>query len=120
MAKLIPLAHISHRARGAEAHARAKWPTRAMALDAATIAIIAAPGCYGGAEPPIYGFVLTLVAAVSLSSVKTSMPDGSSHRRLHFYNGYASSTELSEYVDAVARGMPIADALAIYNNRRMS
>jgi hypothetical protein len=120
MTKLFPLSQIPYRARKIEARERAKWPTRAMALDAATIAIMAAPGCYGGAEAPKYGFVLTLDAAEALSEVQTNMPGGTSHRRLDYSDGYPSSEALDDYLEAIARGTAIAEALAAYETARKS
>lgn len=101
--KLIPLSQIPYRARETEARERAKWPTWAMALDAATIRIIAAPGCYGSPFPPVYGWVLTIEAAQALAAIETRMPGGSSHHRLD-YDEYVCSTDaLSDYLEAVAR-----------------
>lgn len=114
MTRLIPLSQIPYRARAAEARERAKWPTRAMALDAATIRIMAAPGCYGGAEAPTHGFVLTLEAAEALSEVRAHMPGGTSHRRMDYEDGYPSSDALGDYVEAIAQGKPAADAIAAY------
>ena len=121
MAKLIPLSSIPYRARGAEASERAKWPTREMALDAATIRIMAAPGCYGGAEAPTHGFVLTAEAAAALSEVQTHMPGGTSHRRMDYSDGYPSSDALDDYLEAIARDQSPAgkeQALAAYQAAR--
>lgn len=121
MAKLIPLNRIPYRARQAEARERAKWPTRAMALDSATIAIVGAPGCYGGAEAPTYGFVLTSAAAAALAEIKVDMPGGGRHRRLDYQDGYPSSDALGCYLEAVARDPSPAGreaALAAYKAAR--
>lgn len=101
--KLIPLSSIPYAAREREASERAKWPTRAMALDAASIEITLAPGCYGGAFAPRVGFVLTLDAARALAGVLTHMPGGSSHHRLAYNDGWSGSDALDEYIEAIAR-----------------
>lgn len=119
MAKLIPLSDIPYRAREREARERAKWPTRAMALDAATIKIVDAPGCYGGAFPGVWGWMLTIEAAEAMIEVRTNMPGGSSHCRADYQDGYSSSEPLGEYLEAIARGVPQADAVAAYNAARL-
>lgn len=117
--KLIPLSSIPHRAREAEAAARAKFPTRAMALDAATYRIEAAEGCYGTAYPPVYGWVLTRAAADALADIVTHMPGGSSHHRMSFSECTGHTTDaLGEYMEDIARGVSRAEALAKYEAAR--
>lgn len=112
---LIPLSRIPYRARETEAAARAKWPTRAMALDAATYRIEAAEGCYGTAYAPVYGWVLTHAAADALANILTHMPGGTSHHRLSYSECAGQTTDaLGEYMEAIARGVPQAQALAQY------
>lgn len=82
MTKLIPLNEIPYRARAVESKERAKWPTRKMALDAATYRIVAAEGTYSGIDPDVYGWVLTRQAAEALSEVKVSPPGNTWH---HLY-----------------------------------
>lgn len=118
MAKLIPLSSIPYRARQIEARERAKWPTRAMALDAATIKIVDAPGCYGGAFPGAWGWVLTIEAAEAMSEVSTNMPGGSSHHRADYEDGFSSTDALGEYLEAIAHGVPQEVAVAAYNAAR--
>lgn len=113
--KLIPLSSIPYRARSGEASARAEWPTRQMALDAATYQIVAAAGCYGTAYPPTHGWVLTRGAADALAAIVTRMPGGSCHHRMTWEEStYQTSDALGEYVEAIARGVPKADAIAQY------
>lgn len=113
--KLIPLSSIPHRARAIEADARAKFPTRAMALDAATYRIEAAEGCYGTAYPPVYGWVLTASAADALAGIVTHMPGGTSHHRMSFTECTGQTTDaLGEYMQDIACGVPQAEALAKY------
>lgn len=118
MAKLIPLNRIPYAAREAEAVERAKWPTRAMALDAASIKIIDAEGCYGGAYPGTWGWVLTRRAAEAISQVETNMPGGSCHNEASYEDGYSASDALGDYMEAIARGVPAAEALAAYEAAR--
>ncbi len=119
MARLIPLSSIPYAARETEARERAKWPTRAMALDAATYEIVLAPGCYGGAVAPTVGWVLTSEAADALAAIVTHMPGGSSHRRLRWEHNTSDTSEaLGEYVAARARNVPEAEAIAAYQARR--
>lgn len=115
MANLIPLSQIPHRARESEAKERAKWPARAMALDAATYEIVLAEGCYSGAYAPTIGYVLTRDAAQALSERMTYMPGGSCHRRLR-YAECASSQALGGYVQAIAHGADTRIALAEYRS----
>lgn len=115
MNKLIPLTQIPYAARAEEAKARATWPTRAMALDAATLQIVMAPGCYGGPDAPTIGWVLTREAAEALAAMRTYMPGGTSHRRLTWrVNTYQTSDALGEYIEAIARGEDATIAAAAY------
>lgn len=106
------------RARPRRASARS-GSTRAIALDAATYEIVLAPGCYGGPDAPTVGWVLTREAADALASIVTRMPGGSSHQRLRWeHSVHNTSDALGDYVEARARGVPEADALAAYRARR--
>lgn len=117
--KLIPLSDIPYAARNAEAAERARWPTRAMALDAATYEIIAAEGCYSGAFAPTRGWVLTERAAEAVAGMVVNMPGGSCHRDQDYQeNTYETSDALGEYIEAVARGVPQAEAVAAYQAAR--
>lgn len=118
MASLMRLVDIPYRARAAEARERAKWPTRRMALDAATYAICAAPGCYGGAYPPVFGWVLTREAADAVCGVVTNMPGGSSHRRCSCEERTGGSAALDAYIQSIADGVGSDVALAAYNAAR--
>lgn len=113
--ELIPLSKIPYSARKIEAMARAEWPTRAMALDSASYRIEVAPGCYSSAYPPVVGWVLTRAAAEALAEIQTKMPGGTSHRRLAYsVDSWQTSEALGEYREAIARGVPQAQALAQY------
>lgn len=113
--KLIPLSSIPYRARELEAYERAKWPTHAMALDAASYRIIDAPGTYGGAYPGVRGWVLTRAAAEAICDYRCRMPGNTSHA-LYDWDECALSTDaLGEYVEAIARGVPQAQAIAAYD-----
>lgn len=117
MAKLINLGDLPYRVRSAEAAERAKWPTRAMALDAATYEIVMAQGCYGGAYAPTIGFVLTREAADALAERLTYLPGGTCHHRLS-YQECSSSDALGEYLEAIARGDDAEHALSAYKAQR--
>lgn len=111
---LIPLSQLPYSARAEESEERAKWPTRAMALDAATIKIVSAPGCYSDAIPPTIGWVLTLSAARALCEQVTTMPGGTCHHRLAYVDGYHSTDALDEYMQAIADGADKDAAVAAY------
>lgn len=123
MEKLIPIAHIPYRARAAEAAARAKWPTRDMALDAATFEIVDAPGTYSGAWPCTYGWVCTRFAAIAMTEIMCRMPGDSQHQLFRAQeNTRKCSDALSEYLEAVARDQSVdgrAAALAAYAAARV-
>ncbi len=114
MTRLVPLNRIPYAARRAEADERAKWPTRAMALDAAFYKIVDADGCYSGPFPGLWGWVLTREAAEAISQVRTEMPDGSTHCRASYRLVFATTEALGDYMEAIARGSSPADALAAY------
>jgi hypothetical protein len=84
MPKLIPLKSIpTTAARDAERTARAKHPSRAAALEAATYRIESAPGCHSRPyfDPPVIGWVLTHLAAIAINDQITDMPGGTCHHR---------------------------------------
>ena len=114
MNSLIPLNRLPYAVRQAEADERAKWPTRAMALDAASYMIVDAYGCYGGPHPGVWGWVLTPEAAEAMRQVRTPMPDGSAHRRASYLVVCAPTEALGAYMEAIARGVSPAIALAVY------
>lgn len=119
MAKLIPVSSIPYCAREAEARERAKWPSRAMALDAATYEILNAPGTFSGAFPLTVGWVLTRTAAEAIAGERCHMPGGTSHRLWDYQqNAFYTSDTLGEYMEALARGVPQAEALAAYTAAR--
>lgn len=118
MAKLIPLNKIPYSAREREASERAKWPTRAMAADAATIKIIDALGSYDYDDHRVLGWVLTIEAAEAMSDVSTNMPGGSVCNEYDYETGYSSSMALGEYMEAIARGVSQDVAVAAYNAAR--
>lgn len=114
MAKLIPLNEIPYRARQVESEERAKWPTRKMALDAASWRIVWAAGTYSEAFPPTHGWVLTYQAADALSEIKAYPPGNSGHRLYDYQDDPGGSDALGIYMEDIARGMDEADALAKY------
>lgn len=118
MAKLLPLSSLPYCAREMEARERAKWPTREMALDAASYRIIDAPGTYGGAFPGTRGWVLTEDAAEAICAYRCRMPGGTSHALYDYSEESYASDALGEYVEAVARGVPESEALAAYTAAR--
>lgn len=78
MARLIPLSEIpSSKARNAERLARAQYPTRAAALEAAQQRIVRAEGCRDAGED--YGWLLTVSAAQSVADAVTNTPGGCCH-----------------------------------------
>ena len=82
MAKLIPLKDIPYRARRIEALARRDLG--ADALESAHYQIKGAPGCYGGAFAPVYGWCVTEEAAAALAGLVTHMPGGTTHHRISY------------------------------------
>lgn len=80
MAKLLALSQIpTADARDAERAARAKYPTRAAALEAASLEVVDAEGCYSGAYPRTYGWLCSTKAAAAVSAEQTHMPGNTSH-----------------------------------------
>lgn len=123
MTTLIPLSQIPYSARQTEASERTKYPTRAMALDAATIKIVDAPGTYGGPWPKTRGWVLTATAARAISEVRCRMPGGTSHRLWDCQDGFESIAALGQYLEQIARDPSDAGrsaALAAYRAAEQS
>lgn len=85
--KLIPLAQIpTTAARDAERRARAKYESRAAALQAAQYEMVVAPGCHSQPhfDPPRIGWVCALSAAEAMAAQLTHMPGNTSHRRIAY------------------------------------
>jgi len=79
MAKLLPLDQIPYAARAGESAARKAFATRDAAAQAAKYEIVDAEGCYSGAHPHSYGWVVTQAAAEAVSDELTHMPGNTSH-----------------------------------------
>jgi hypothetical protein len=83
--RLLPLDEIPHAApRKAERAARARYPNRAAALQAAAYEVLDGEGCYSGEYPDTHGWLCSRLAAEDVAAEMTYMPGNTVHAERQF------------------------------------